>query len=72
MNQYGITTKRQAAKFVRDCANAIIAQGERCAQGWDCGLYRDDDTLCRWTIRQSLTLEARAAFAVAIDFSNKG
>jgi len=71
MNTFGVYTKRQAVAFVRAEANGIIEQLERRAKGWDIGPFRDDDTVRRYTIAETLAFCARAAFDVARDFATK-
>lgn len=65
-----VTTKREAIRIARAEANAIIAQRERQARGYDRGLFRDDDTLRRETIRQTIAFSVNVAFALSHKFSN--
>lgn len=64
-------TKRQAIAEARAEANAIIEQQTRRAQGWDRGVYRDDDTLRMSTIRESLQASAAHAFALSAQFAGE-
>ena len=58
-------TRREAIKWVREEANAIIAQNERLARGWDKGMYRDDDVLCDQSIRYTQAMRSLLGFALA-------
>ena len=65
-----VTTKREAIRIARIEANAIIAQRERQAHGYDRGLFRDDDTLRRETIEQTVAFSVSIAFALSSKFAN--
>jgi hypothetical protein len=66
MNAVDAMTRRQAIRFARECADAIIEQRTRQARGWDKGRYRDDDTWRRYTIKQDMRMYAELAFGVAM------
>ena len=58
-------TRRQAIAEVRAEADYLIEQMTRKANGWDKGIYRDDDTLRAWTISQSIKNSVNNAFYLA-------
>jgi len=58
-------TRRQAIAEVRAEADYLIEQMTRKANGWDKGIYRDDDTLRAWTINQSIRNSVSNAFYLA-------
>ena len=63
------SSKREAIKWVREEANAIIEQAERQAKGYDKGMYRDDDITCNQSIRYSQAMHSMAAFALSTKFA---
>ena len=64
-------TKRTAIKWVREEADFLIAQAERQAEGFDRGLYRDDDCVRAMTITQARIWSSEIAFALSRKFSGK-
>lgn len=61
-------TKNEAARIVRANADAVIAQCERWANGWDRGAYRDDDTLRLVTIKRDIRAAVRESFELSARF----
>lgn len=62
-------SRRQAESWAREEADAIIEQLTRRAQGWDRGLYRDDDVRRTETIRERLAWHSQMAFALSACWS---
>jgi len=65
-----VSSRREAIKWVREEADAIIAQLERQAAGMDRGMYRDDDVHCDHSIRSTLLMHSLTAFALSRRYSN--
>lgn len=64
------SSKREAIKWAREEANAIIDQAERQAKGWDKGMYRDDDVTCRGqSIRYTQAMHSMVGFALSARFA---
>ena len=66
MNAVDALTRRQAIRFVRECADRVIEQRTRQAMGWDKGRFRDDDVHCHLSIEQSVRCDVSFAFGIAM------
>lgn len=64
------TTRNAAIAAVRAEANYLIEQAERKAQGWDKGMFRDDDATRCMTIRQREAISVFVSFALSAKFAN--
>ena len=62
-------TKRQAIIETRKLADAVIEQLERKANGWDKGIYRDDDTTRQTGWRTVMHYNVQDAFRLSYEFS---
>lgn len=65
--------KNQAAREVRQCADALIEQLERLDKGWDQGRYRDDTCAVdrNWgnSINYRMDYFVNRAFALSREFN---
>lgn len=66
-----VTTRRAAIAIVREEANAVIAQLERRARGWDKGPWRDDELTVNCNARTTVAARIRESVALAFALSAK-